>query len=130
MGISIILTLLYPVFGQSLGGYAVIRILQGLVNGPIVGGVAYVCANWFKVNERVAVSSAFAFSSAFGGAAGMTVGPAFFNLTHSWQWGLAGVAILPGAGFILSLIVLFGPKPPAVLDQQTKAPAKKKIVLT
>jgi len=110
--VAIVATALFPVFGHTLKGLIVLRIVQGLVNGPISSSITTCCAQWFKYSERTYVAGVQGFSVSIGMAVGVVYAPAFFNVTHSWQIALAWTAVLPAIGLIFALIVHFGPKAP------------------
>jgi MFS family permease len=123
--VAIVATLLFPVFGHTLGGLIALRAMQGLVNGPISSSVTTCCAQWFKYKERTYVAGVQGFSVSIGMGVGVIFAPAFFNVTHSWQIALAWTALLPAIGLVFAVIVQFGPKAPnLIVTSQADGSAK------
>jgi MFS family permease len=112
--VEIIATLLFPVFGHSVAGFLILRVIQGLSTGPIQGSIASCCAQRFKYSERTYVAAVQGFSISIGIAIGLVYSPAMFNATQSWLAALGWMAVLPAIGLVFAVIVLFGPKPTVV----------------
>jgi MFS family permease len=111
---EVIVTLLFYFVGYSITGFLILRIVQGLITGPIQGSIASCCAQWFKYSERTYVAAVQGFSISIGIAVGLVFSPAVFNATHSWLAAISWTALMPGIGLIFALIVLFGPKQIAI----------------
>lgn len=133
--VNTIVTALVPVFATSVVGLMIIRAIQGCCIGPTIGGVAALCAQWFKAKERPLVLGIQGAAVSLGIGVGLVLSPTMFNAMGSWQKGMSVLAVAPAISFVLMLIMLFGPKPPmhhiAITDQNNvdKSEIKKAILL-
>lgn len=110
----IIGSLLTPVLGNTGTGMTIIRVIQGAGTGPIMGCCAALAAQWFPQNERGILTGMQGLSMGAGVAIGTIVGPLLANATGSWQSGLAWEAVFSAVALIMTIVVIFGPKPPVV----------------
>jgi len=109
-------SLLVPVIGTNVGGITLIRVIQGCGAGPIMAAVSTVAAQWFPAQERSIVTGVQGMSFGLGIAIGFVVAPATFQTTGSWQAAMAWMSIMSIIGFILALVMAFGPKAPTQDD--------------
>ncbi|MBP2654605.1 MAG: hypothetical protein H6Q73_2174 [Firmicutes bacterium] len=98
--------------GNNIVALIILRALEGIGTGPIMGAVATIAAQWFPVKERSIVTGIQGMAMGLGIAVGFVVGPAIYQVTSSWQMSMAGVSIFCIISLILTFIVMFGPKPP------------------
>ena len=120
VGATTLLTLsgaLIPFVGPNFGALALLRVLQGIACGPIIGSAAAVAVQWFPVSQRSLVTALQGAALTLGIAVGLMVVPAI-TVANNGNWGV-GVGSLAGfavVALILSVVVLFGPKPPVKVD--------------
>ena len=119
-------SLLMPVIGNSIPGLVACRILHAAGTGPIMASIAMVSARYFKYKERTYVAAFQGVAVSFGIAIGLMFSPKMLSIVGDWKPALAWTAIFPALGIIFGLIVLMGPKPPAV---QSAGPATDDTVL-
>ena len=109
-------TLLIPVFGDNFPALVVLRLIQGIGCGPVIGSVAAVAVTWFPIKERSIIAGVQGAALTLGTALGLLIVPAIFNATGDWKIAVAWLAVLSGLALVISIIVNFGPKPPVVSD--------------
>lgn len=110
--LMIVGALLMPVFGGTLGGLIVLRVIQGLGAGPVIATISKVAADWFPAKERAIVTGVQGMALSLGIAIGFAVAPAVFIKTSSWQTAMAAMAVLSVVALVLTTIWAFGPKAP------------------
>ncbi|WP_005031875.1 MFS transporter [Holophaga foetida] len=123
----IIPSLLYPVVGNNLPAIVVLRVLQPLGVGPIYAIAVTMAATWFPPKERSMVAGLQGFATSLGVAVGFALAPAAFAATHqNWLAMMACMAVVPAIGFVMSLVIPFGPKAPQAKETHLDAAAMQK----
>ncbi|MBP2654868.1 MAG: transporter transrane protein [Firmicutes bacterium] len=105
--------ILIPTFSDSFPALVALRIIEGVGAGAIMGVGSAVAAVWFPEAERGLVLGIQGLSVSLGIAIGFGTVPAVFEATGSWTTAMAWLAVAPVIGLLLSMVVAFGPKPPA-----------------
>jgi MFS family permease len=106
--------LLVPVIGASFWGMILIRLLQGFGTGPIMASAAAIATTWFPAKERGIVAGIQGSAVSLGIAIGFILVPNFLKTAGSWQSALLWLAPVSCIGLLMTIIVAYGPKPPAV----------------
>jgi len=109
-------SLLFPVVGYNMKGLIILRIVQALGVGPLTALVAPLAATWFPPQQRGMVAGLSGFAISLGVLLGFILAPIAFAATGSWVATVAWLSISPLIGLVLSLVMAFGPKPPAFHD--------------
>ncbi len=112
--------LLIPIIGTTFWGMIFIRFLQGFGTGPVMGAAANIAASYFPLKERSIATGVQGFAVSFGIAVGLILVPKLFAATGSWQSALTYLAAVGIIGLVMTIIVIFGPKPPAITDERIK----------
>jgi MFS family permease len=112
-GLLILGSILVPVIGRSSTGMLIIRAVHGCGIGPILASLPLVVTQWFAKKERVFIFAIQGIVASLGGATVMSFIPFVFQKTGSWQAAMFWMIIFHVTALLLSLTVLFGPKPPA-----------------
>jgi MFS family permease len=122
---------LYPVVASRMGGIILLRAIQPLGFGAIYVCCTFVIATWFPPHQRSLVAGIQGACSSIGVALGFGIAPVAYAATHNnWLAMMACLAIGPAIGFLLVLVIPFGPKPPQVTaimgdEEQVKADWKQ-----
>ncbi len=103
---------LVPVCGSNLFGMLAIRAVQGIGAGPIMATAPLVVAQWAPSHQRGVIIGIQSTSVSLGAAGSMLLVPFVFQESGSWQMAMAAVGIFVCIALIVSILVLFGPKPP------------------
>lgn len=111
--------LLMPLIGNSFWGMIFNRFLQGCGTGPIMASSAPLAAAYFPHKERSIVTGFQGFSVAFGIVLGLLFIPRMAVAWEDWQKALMIIGPIGIVGIILSIIIMFGPKPPEVIVEKT-----------
>ncbi|MBP2655088.1 MAG: hypothetical protein H6Q73_2657 [Firmicutes bacterium] len=121
--LMIISSVLMPVFGTSIMGLAVLRSIQSIGGGPIMGSTVRIAAEWFPAKERGFVTGIQGVAMGLGVALGFMISPAFFELTGDWAMTMAAVSVVGVIALILSLCIFAGPKPPVIEEVKVQTAA-------
>jgi len=121
--VMIISSLLMPVFGTTIMGLAVLRSIQSIGGGPIMGSTVRLAAEWFPKSERGFVTGIQGVAMGLGIIIGLMLGPSFMQLTGDWAMTLACVSIVGIIALILTIIIAVGPKAPKIEDAEVQTVA-------
>jgi len=105
--------LLMPLCGDSFGGLAALRLLQGFGAGPVVATLPMGAMRWFPARDRGIVIGVQGTMVSLSAAGTMLFVPAMFQRSGDWSHALAWVALFSLAGLLAALVMAFGPQPPA-----------------
>ena len=112
--LMVISSVLMPVLGTSITGLAVLRSIQSIGGGPIMGSTARLAADWFPKHERGFVTGIQGVAMGLGIALGFMLAPGFMQLTNDWAMTMACVSIVGVIALILTIVIALGPKAPKV----------------
>jgi len=121
--LMIISSVLMPVFGTSLMGLAVLRSIQSIGGGPIMGSTVRLAAEWFPKSERGFVTGIQGVAMGLGIIIGLMLAPGFMQMTGDWAMTMACVSIVGIIALILTFIIAVGPKAPKVEEAQVQTAA-------
>lgn len=124
--LMIVGNLLVPVVGDNFGALVVLRLIQGIGCGPVIGSVAAVAVTWFPIKERSIVAGAQGAALTLGTALGLVIVPAIFASTGDWRVAVAWLTVLAVVALVLAIVFAFGPKAPAL---SAEAPASGEFAL-
>jgi MFS family permease len=107
--------------GDSVALAVVGRAIQGLGAGPVIAALARLLALWFPPKEKGIIAGVQGAALSLGIALGLALVPKIFLATgNSWNTALAIPGIAAVIALILTIIWLFGPKPPVQAHEQIK----------
>ncbi len=108
---------LIPVVGPNFGALALLRVIQGIACGPIIGSAAAVAVAWFPAKERGLVTGLQGAALTLGTAVGLIMVPSITQATGGdWPRAIGTLTVFSAAAFILAIVVLLGPKPPVTVN--------------
>jgi MFS family permease len=110
--LMIISTLLMPVFGTTILGLSVLRSIQSIGGGPIMGSAVIIAAEWFPVHERGIVTGITGVAMGLGIAMSFMIAPGLFESNGDWAVTMAWLSCIGIVALICTFIVGFGPKAP------------------
>jgi MFS family permease len=116
--IIVISSFLMPVLGVTSSGFAILRGIQGLACSPINASGPRVAAEWFPKNQRAMIQGFMSAAFTFGITIGFTVSPAIAAAV-GWNVALSRIGVLFIVSVIMFVIMAFGPKSPAVLEESS-----------
>lgn len=105
--------LLMPVFGDTFGGLATLRFLQGCGAGPVIATLPIGAMRWFPSRNRGMVIGVQGTMVSVGAAGSMLFVPTMFQATGQWSHALAWMAVFSLAGLAMAVAITLGPRPPA-----------------
>lgn len=111
LGLLIIGTAMVPYLGNTGRGMIFIRVIMGCGTGPIMAAVVTVSAQWFPMHERGIVTGIQGFAVSLGIALGFKIVTTLFVSMGEWQTAIAWLNVGNVIALILTLIVVFGPRP-------------------
>lgn len=100
---------------------AILRIVQGIGGGPIMASVSAVALNWFAPKVRGIITGIQGTALTLGTAIGLGMVSGVFQATNDWRIAVVSVSVFAVIAFVLSVIYLFGPKPPAAKQAESGA---------
>lgn len=116
LGIS---SVLVPVVGANFGGLALLRVIQGIACGPIIGSAAAVAVGWFPMKERSIVTGIQGAALTLGTAVGLIMVPAITQASGgNWPMAIGWLSLFSAVAFVLAIVVLLGPKPPVAVHAE------------
>jgi MFS family permease len=105
--------------GPNFGGLAILRVLEGIACGPIIGSGAAVAVAWFPAKERSLVTGAQGASLTLGTAIGLIMVPAITQSSGgNWPMAVSSLSIFAAIALVLSIVIALGPRPPAGLHEE------------
>jgi len=110
-------TILMPLAGGSLGGAVVLRVIQGIGTGLLVGCSAAIAVMWFPKEQRGILTGIQGMAISLGVALAFAFVPVALSATGKWSSAIAVTSIAPAIALILAIITLFGPKAPEVAEE-------------
>jgi MFS family permease len=103
---------LVPVLGDNFAALVILRLIQGIGCGPVIGSVAAVAVTWFPVKERSIIAGAQGAALTLGTALGLIIVPAIYQSTGDWKVAVAWLSVFSVLALVLAVVVNFGPKAP------------------
>jgi len=110
--LMIVSLLLTPVFATDYTSLNILRGIQSIGGGPIMGSAARVAAEWFPSHQRGIVPGFQGVAMGLGVAIGFVLSPWIFQTTGSWAAAVAWMSVVSVFALVIMVIVAFGPKPP------------------
>lgn len=105
--------------GKSVAGIFVARLLQGLGTGPIMASIVLVAREWFNPKEHGIVTGLQGLAVSLGTTVAFLLVPQLLKVTGNWQSAIAILSIINIVCIILTLVVMFGPKPSIIVEEQS-----------
>lgn len=124
--LMIVGNILVPFVGDNFGALVVLRLIQGIGCGPVIGSVAAVAVTWFPIKERSIIAGAQGAALTLGTALGLVIVPAIFASTGDWHAAVAWLTVLAVVALVLAIVFMFGPKAPTLAAE---APATGEFAL-
>jgi MFS family permease len=113
---------LIPLAGKNLGAIIVLRLIGGAGTGPILTTISRLSAEWFPREQRPIITGVQGMATALGVFVGFGLAPAVFASTHSWPVTMVFMAVPALIFFLMSLVMVFGPKAPEVVLEEHEDP--------
>jgi MFS family permease len=110
-------TMLMPFSGGSFTTVIILRVIQGIGTGLLVGCSAAIAVMWFPKHQRGIVTGIQGMSISLGVALAFAFVPIALTATGSWSSAIAVMSVAPAIALVLAIITLFGPKPPKVAEE-------------
>ncbi|MBP2650517.1 MAG: hypothetical protein H6Q74_1342 [Firmicutes bacterium] len=119
--LMIIGSVLMPFFGDTILGLGVLRSIQAIGGGPIMGSSVRIAAEWFPNHERGLVTGVQGVAMGLGIAFSFMISPVIFEATGNWAMTLACLSFVGIIALILTIIAGFGPKAPQLEAREIPA---------
>jgi len=115
--LMIISSVLMPIFGTTILGLSVLRSIQSIGGGPIMGSTVRIAAEWFPPHERGIVTGIQGVAMGLGIAISFMVVPGLFESNGNWAVTMAWLSCVGIIALIFTFIVAGGPQAPKKIDE-------------
>ncbi|MBP2653507.1 MAG: transporter transrane protein [Firmicutes bacterium] len=98
--------------GDSIFGFYILRLIQGLGTGPIMASTVRVAAQWFPPNERGIVAGVQGLAMGMGTCIGAVVSPMILAVSGDWGMTMGWLGVMPVIALVMTVVIGFGPEAP------------------
>jgi MFS family permease len=103
--------ILMPLMGHQYSTALLARIFEGIGTGFAYSLMSPIMATWFPPKEQGITAGLLGMASALGAVISYPLSSGLYAATGSWQEMSAWISIIGWAGFLLTLFLIFTPKP-------------------